>query len=344
MPTASIDFTLASIAMIIVTVVAISGTSMVIAPHLDGDPSYFERYYQIGRYMLISKGDSPDWGNNETPNQLGFAAEDEPYNLNIDKVTRLNPKNNYAVTYSTLWQALGIDDVSFRISIKPLFELTLNEVSSQIQGEGTVYNFSTQTTRNGYPLSCYVSYYVVIGNSTYSSNGSTDSLGYGTVKITLPNSMNGTALLVVIAKAEESIVSYGVRPFGHQIGGPSLTGEYATLSPLDFNLTMNLEEGAVAWKTKAFTYSYSYNLTASGSFYAIPRVIERSPIIITLTGTNGSVSWVEWVAYPQVPLEVGADMEDNYIVSDVCIVRYLVDINGVLYRFEIEFRSPGEYD
>jgi hypothetical protein len=41
---------------------------------------------------------------------------------------------------------------------------------------------------------------------------------------------------------------------------------------------------------------------------------------------------------------MGADMDDDYVVSDVHLVSYVVDINGGLYRFEIKFRSPADYE
>ncbi|MGD2201217.1 MAG: hypothetical protein PVJ38_06280 [Candidatus Bathyarchaeota archaeon] len=344
MPTASIDFTLASIAMILIAIGAISGASMVLAPNLDRESSSVERYYQIGRYLLLSRGDPQDWGSGGIPTQLGLASGNEPYGLDIDKVTRLNLANYYAVNYSTLWQALGVDDISFSLSVEPLFNLALSKVSSQIQDRGTIYNFTAQTVKDGYPISCQIRYYTVVGNSTFSSSGSTDSQGYGTIQFKLPNSLNGTALLIGIAKAEADMVSFNVVPFAHLVDRPNKVGMYATLSPLSFNLTVELEEGAMIWNTAAFSWSYSFNLTASGSNYDIPQLIDSSPILITMTGTNGTYHWAEWVAYPQVPLEVGADMEDIYTVSDLHLIPFTVEIHGAYYRFEISFRSPAEYD
>lgn len=121
-------------------------------------------------------------------------------------------------------------------------------------------------------------------------------------------------------------------------------GTFTTLSPLNHTLYLDLVAGATAWNAAVFSHSYSFNLTADGSYYDIPRLLEGSPMILTLTGVNGSVRWAEWVAYPQVPLEMGADMSDDYVVSDVNLASYLVDINGGLYRFKIKFRSPAEYE
>ena len=344
MPTASIDFTLASFAMIVLVMGAIFGVNFVVSPYIDDDHHDPDRYLQIGKFILLSLGEPSNWGEVGNPTNLGFAREGDPYDLDIDKVTRLNPSNAQSLNYSSAWQALGIDDVSFRIEVETLFDITLSPSSSQAQDDDTVYNFSASTRRDGYPLQCQVSYHVAVRNSTYSYAGSTDGSGSGSIQFTLPNSQNGTAILIGIARAGESIFSYDVLPFAHNSSAPGQPGTYATLSPLNHSLGVDLTSGASAWNAAVFSYSYSFNLSADGSSYDIPGLLDGSPMVLTLTGVNGSDRWAEWVAYPQVPLEMGADMDDDYVVSDVHLVSYVVDINGGLYRFEIKFRSPAEYE
>lgn len=344
MPTASIDFTLATIAMIVVALGAVFGVNMVVAPYLDGSVHGVERYQQIGRYILLSRGEPAGWGVGGTPTALGLAVGSDPYELDIDKVTRLNPDHPQYVNYSTLWQALGIDDVSFRISVEPLFNLTLTLASSQVQGSDTVYDFSATTAKDGFPLPCQVSYYVAVGNSTYSSSGSTTLGGSGTVQFTLPNFLNGTAILIGVARSESSIASFDVLPFAHNISQPGQPGAFASLSLLDYTLGVSLSGGVSAWNAAVFSYDYSFNLTASGSDYTLPRLLDGGPMVVTLTGINGTDRWAEWVAYPQIPFEVGGDMDDDYVVSDVRVVEYVVEIEGGLYRFRMNFRSPAEYD
>jgi hypothetical protein len=339
-----VDFTLAAIAMIVVALGAVFGVSIVVAPYLDGNVHGVERYQQIGRYILLSRGKPSGWGTGGTPTELGLAAGGNPYELDIDKVTRLNPDHSQSLNYSTLWQALGIDDVSFRISVEPLFNLTLTLASSQVQGSDTVYDFSATTMRDGFPLPCQVSYYVAVGNSTYSSSGSTTLGGSGNVLFALPNSLNGTALLIGIARAESSITSFDVLPFAHNIGQPSQPGAFTSLSSVDYTLGVSLADGAATWNAAVFSHDYSFNLTASGSDYIIPWLLDGGLMVVTLTGINGTDRWAEWVAYPQIPFEVGGDMDNDYVVSDVSALEYVVEIEGGLYRFRMNFRSPAEYD
>jgi hypothetical protein len=343
-PTASIDFTLAAFAMIVVVVGAIFGANMAAGPYLGGAVQDQERYDQLGRHMLLSRGDPIDWGIAGLPTSLGFASGGGAYELDIDKVTRLNPSNAYSVNYTILWEALGVDDVSFVIVVEPLFDLALNQTSTQHNPDNATYTFSATTTREGYPVQAELSCYIAIRNSTYSTSGSTDVNGLGSVQFTLPNSKNGAALLVVIARTTESVVSYGVLPFAHNSSAPRPSGAYATLSPRNHVLEIELSLSATAWNAAVFTMDYCFNLTSAGAGYAIPYLQDSGPMILALTGFNASDCWAEWVAYPQVPLEVGADMSDEYVASDMALASYLVEVNGALYRFNIGFRSPAKYE
>lgn len=344
MPTASIDFTLATFTMIFLVMGAISGINMIAEPYFEQVAHDQERYGHLGRHILLSQGNPSDWGFGDIPTSLGFSSGGGAYELDIDKVTRMNPSNAYAINYSSLWQALGVDDVSFRIKVDTLFDLALNLTSSQGQGNATVYTFSALTASSGYPIQAQLSYYIALRNSTYSATGSTNGMGLGSIQFALPDSENGTALLVGIAKMSGSIVSYDVLSFAHNSGEPKEFGTYAVLNPLNYVLDVDLHQGAIAWNAAVFTKNYVFNLTSNGANYTIPHLLDASPMIIVLTGANSSDCWAEWVAYPQVPLEIGAGMSDDYTVSDVVAVTYIVGINGALYRITFNFRSPATYD
>ena len=344
MPTAAIDFSLASFAMIIVVIGAIFGVNLIVSTYFDEPTLSQERYQQIGKYILLNEGEPSNWSLGRIPLNLGLAKYGNPYDLDLDKVTRLNQLNKYSINYSIAWHALGIDDVSFRLEVDLLFDITLNLTSSKKQGDTTSYNFSAKTTQNGYPIPCQVKYYIAIKNSTFWDYGTTDNEGTGTVQFTISNSQNGTAVLIGLAKATESIFSYKILRFAHNSSSVNQSGSFAILSPLNQSLFVDLTPSATALNAAIFTYHYHFNLTTNGNFYVIPKIIDGSPKIITLTGINGSSYWAEWVAYPQIPLVMGADMSGDYVVSDVNVVSYLVNINGSLYRLNVKFRSPMGYE
>lgn len=340
MPIAAVDLFLASSAMLLIIMGAIYGVNTVVKPHLDEQHIPLDRYHQIGRYMLLSRGNPEGWGTGVDPIVLGFASDSGAYRLDIDKVTRLNPSNAHATNYSSLWQALGIDDVSFQIRVEPLFNVTLRTTLSQLQGNETAYLFTVSTNKRGYPLPTTFSYHVAVRDYIDSGTGATNTNGTGTLEFTLPNSLNGTALLSVLARVEQSVVSYGALRFSHSSDPVDPDGTFATLSPHDYKLDINLSAGANTIKAAVFSYGYAFNLTETGGSYTIPHLLDASPMVLVVTGLNGSSYWAEWTTYPQVPLVVGADMSDPYAISDVALVSYIIEVKGTLYSFEVRFRSP----
>jgi len=93
---------------------------------------------------------------------------------------------------------------------------------------------------------------------------------------------------------------------------------------------------------KVFTYSYSFNLTqiamdSQSAQYNFPRLLDSSPMVLIMTGFNGSSYFAEWVSYPQVPLEIGANMDGANNESRVVSLSYIVSINFVFYEFIIRW-------
>ena len=67
------------------------------------------------------------------------------------------------------------------------------------------------------------------------------------------------------------------------------------------------------------------------SAYTIPKFLDKSPIILVVTGTNSSTFFAEWTAYPQIPFEMGANVQSSETVS----FTYIISINQVFYRIRI---------
>ena len=259
MPTASIDFTLSASAMILLVMGAIFGVNMVAEPYLVSDTLDEGRYNQIARHILLSEGEPADWGVTGNLTYFGLASAGGAYELDIDKVARLHSLNSHSLDYGSIWQALGIEDVSFRIEMEPIFETTLNLDASQSQGGETTYNFSVTTEQDGYPLSTQLTYYVIFGNTTYTTSGTTDSTGDGTVQFTLPDSLEGTALLVGFAKEDDGMISYEVLPFSHNNASAHSSGTFALLSPHNYTLDVDLYENNSLVNAAFLSHRYSFN-------------------------------------------------------------------------------------
>lgn len=344
MPSSSIDTFLASSVMIALVLSTMVSTTEILQPYL-GDLSqktFAERHYHLAKYLLLTTGTPAEWGSSpETvPTRFGLALTDSlhPYELDIDKVTRLNNESASSLTYPQLFASSGVYDVALRIEINTVFDLSTTLVSTLEDENETIYDFELCAERAGLPISAQLKCYIIIRDYIQNLTSSTSSTGTGSLQVSIPNSNNGTALLVAFAEIQPEIVTFNVHKFGHKSSTPEPDGTFMRLNPLDYMLAASLlypDEEVL--KAQIFTFNYSFNLTqVSGSNqtaeFEIPQLIDSSPMILVIAGFNGSSSFAEWVSYPQVPLEIGADLGE----SDVLSFPYIVSINNVLYDLTIE--------
>jgi len=332
--------------MILLVLSAMVGTSKLVAPYLSdlANRDSTERFQHLASNLLLTTGSPSRWGQlrRTVPSSFGLARADavDPYELDADKVTRLNSENAYSLAYSDLWQAFGVDDASFQIEIKTLFELSVQLVSNSTQGSQNVYEFEVRAEKSGMPISAKLKSYVVLKDFVNDTEASTLSSGVSTITIGIPNSISGTALLLVFAKSavNPQVVSFGVHTFGHNSSSPPPNGTFVNPSPLTCVLNASLAYATTeVIKAQVFTFSYNFSLTEkTAGFqtveYVVPRLVDTSVSVMVLTGTNGSASFAEWVAYPQVPLQIGADFSESNAGSRAAVYSQIVTINSALYE------------
>jgi hypothetical protein len=338
--------------MVILIASAMVGTAKVMQPYIEdlANMNGVERYRSFAEYLLLSSGNPSDWGKNGDviPSTFGLASETrQPYELDLDKVARLNTDNLYALTYREILAALGTEDVSFNIRIHPLFEVVIELTNSQIGETETIYTFRVSTSKSGYPLATCLKGYIVVGAYVNTVSFSTNSSGVSMINVTLSNVLSGTALLVVFAKsqAHPQMMSFNAYSFGHNSEASEPNQTFLRLSPLNYVLNASFRNSTVEVSNAyVFTYSYNFSLsqTAVGNQsveYSIPRLLEASPMLLVLNGNNASISFAEWTAYPQLPLEIGADFGDLTSELKAVAVTYVVSVNSVLYEAVITSRS-----
>ena len=344
MPASSIDTFLACSVMIALVLSAMVGATGILHPFLNGlsYKNHVERQHQLTKYLLLTTGTPSNWGcmSEVVPNSFGLASISSfhPYELGIDKVSRLNNENSYSITYPQLLESLGTRDVALRIEIKTLFDLSVNLTSTSQDESETTYNFEFSTEKSGLPISAQLRCYVVVKDYVRNLTSSTSSSGNGSGNVAIPNSKNGTALLVAFAETKPQMVAFNVYSFSHNSSTPEPNGTFMRLNPLNSVLNASfLYSDEEVLRAQVFTYSYCFNLTQiSGDSqtveYNIPHLLDASPVILALTGFNGTSSFAEWVSYPQLPLEIGADLSMSNVVS----FTHIVTIDYAFYDLTIK--------
>ncbi|MEA2090186.1 MAG: hypothetical protein U9O89_05450 [Thermoproteota archaeon] len=356
MPATSIDTFFASSLMIILVLSAMVGLSRVLAPYVNdfSNETNVERYRQLSEYLLLNPGSPQNWGSmfSVVPNGFGLAKQDfsSLYELDIDKVSRLNQQNVYSISYPQLLESLGISDVALNIELKTIFDISINLVSSTKEENETAYNFEVSTAKSGLPVSSMLRCYVAAKNYVSNLSSSTSSAGIGSINVAIPNSANGTALLVVFAKAKvnSQIMSFNVYAFSHNSTSFTPNRTFTQLNPLNYTLNVSFSyTNEKVLTAQVFSYDYHFNLTQTSNSsqsieYSIPRLLDASPMVLIITGFNASTYFAEWTSYPQLPTKIGATFSEDTLRSAIVPFTYVVNINLVLYRCNIKCGGPAE--
>ena len=355
MPAISVDTFFACALMVILVLSAMAASSKILYPHInnDIDTVVAERYREVSKYLLLNDGTPSNWGQNgETiPETFGLAKTGSynSYELDIDKVSRLNSENLHAVSYAQLFTALKMSDISFRIEVKPLFDVSINLTTTFEEANTTTYEFEISTKKHGVPIQTELKHYVIAENyleasTVYVSNGETY------VNVTLSKSVNGPALLAIFAKAtyNTKIMSFGVYAFTHNSAEQKPRNTFLRLSPLNYTLNASLLHSEINLsKVYALTYNYNATLTQISSnnqsaTYTIPHFLDSSATLLIATGWNSTAFFEEWTAYPQIPVQTGADFASSLSLSDVFAYTYVITVASALYECTVWLGGPRE--
>ena len=352
MPAVSIDTFFACSLMVLLVLSSMAVTARLLHPLIDSslENEVSKKYREIAKYLLLNPGNPVDWGKNGQiiPEEFGLAkANSESFKLDIDKVSRLNSSNLYALSYAQIFTALKIPDTSFKLEIKLVFEILITLEAIFEDENETIYEFEVVTEKNGVAVSTNLRFYVIAENFLQTSNlyASDGNLRFN---VTLPNNVEGPALLVVFAKSMyvSKIISFGTYAFAHNSQAPTSAGEFLRLSPLNYTLTALLNYPTLNMSTAyALTFNYSLRLEQKASTnqsvtFTVPEFAEASPILLIMTGWNSTQFFIEWTAYPQIPIEIGADFAHSSNVSNVFTYNYLITINSSVYKCVVWLGGP----
>jgi len=355
MPAISVDTFFACSLMVLLVLSAMAGASKLLYPHISNavDANISERYGSVSKYLLLNDGKPSNWGQDYEATLQNFglakANSDNPYELDIDKVSRLNNENLYAVSYAQMFTAFQMSDVSFRMELEPIFEVVLNLTAAFEGANETSYEFEILTEKQGIPVQVELKCYVIAENYLEISHAGVSN-GRTYANKTISNDVSGPALLIVLAKSVSNpkIVSFSAYPFAHNSAEPKPRGTFLRLSPLNYTLNVSL----VSLET---TLSDAYALSFNGSStltqtansnqsatYDIPHFRDPSSTLIVVAGWNSTSFFTEWTAYPQIPLQTGMNFESTAALSNVFAWTYLVSIELALYKCTVWLGGPRE--
>jgi hypothetical protein len=353
MPAISVDTFFACSLIILLVLSAMASASKLLYPHINSavDLNIAERYESVSKYLLLNDGTPSNWGQDckVVPETIGLAeaGSNTPYELDIDKVSKLNSENIHAVSYAQIFTALEMSDISFRIEMKPVFQVEVNLTSAFEEMNETSYDFEVSTEKHGVPVPSELKFYLIAenhleSNHAYVSNGRTH------MNITLSNDINGPALLIVFARSVSNvrIVSFSGYSFAHNSAEPESKDTFLRLSPLNYSLNTSLIYPEINLSDAyALSFNYSSTLTqnansSQSATYNIPHLLDPSPTLIVVTGSNSTVLFTEWTAYPQIPLKTGVNILDSTALSNIFTYTYLVTIDSALYECTIWLGGP----
>jgi len=191
--------------MIILVLTAMAGTTMIMAPYLE-NLSHREdanRYQSLGSQLLLNTGQPSDWGqNNRIPTIIGLAQNgtQQPYELDMDKLSRINSMNDFSLPYSDLWRIFGVKDITFEITVKPFFTLNATVVSDIVNGTAIDYEFRIITDKDGQYVPSNIVGYLMVDDFTANAKA-TSHEGNTYLDFDVPASYPGSAVVIFFAQS-----------------------------------------------------------------------------------------------------------------------------------------------
>ncbi len=340
MPSTSFDTFFACIIIVTASLIATAFVASTLQTGIASSQDVNKQSYlkAIADHIITNPGDPGNWGiSSSVPADFGLAASPMtiPYEVDLDKISRLNTLNNGSLSYFDMANAAKLNNIALGIEFSQVMSIDLVQLSNSTVGSDTSFIFSVLTSVEGKPVSASLHCYAVANGFVDDVVNNTLGVGIGDVTVQIPRAIADDAMLIVFARAsyDDRVTSYAVYDFQDSIQQSTPSNNILVLSPNNYALTFASNSSEIAAQNGyLFSYGYKQNLVSIHvNEYEIPNVIDKSPFILVVCGQSESIYFQEWVAYPQVPLKSGSTFES----SEQNVFSYLVTVKGVLYRLEI---------
>jgi hypothetical protein len=289
----------------------------------------------IADHIITNTGSPVDWGTRSTlPIDFGIASSlsHSTYELDIDKICRLNSLNNYSLSYLDISEAARLN-LALGIEVSQLMTVNIVQSSNSTVGNFTSFTLQISANINSKPISASLHCYFSADTQITEVNTFIPESGVIQVTAQIPTLETENALLIAFARAsiDDRITSYAIYNFAYSLQESTPRSSYLALSPLNYTLSLNDNFLRVR---NGFFFSYSFQQpfpSLESSQVTIPKLLDNSPLVIVVKGINGTKDFQEWSAYPQIPLKIGA----NFDGSEQNIFGYIVTVQGVLYKLDL---------
>jgi hypothetical protein len=295
----------------------------------------------IANHIITNPGDPIDWGTKSSvPIDFGLAVSSStiPYELDINKITRLNSLNYYSLSYFDMANAAKLRNIAFGIAVSQVMSINIEQSSNMTVGNEVSFTFAVLTSIDSQPTNASLNCYVIANNYQTKISNCTSGIGVGYVSFQIPSASTNQAMLIVFARAsfDDRITSYSIYNFQGSTQESAPRNTDLSITPFSNKLSFAINSTDLTIQSGyIFSYTYQKNLSPSddNSQFLIPTLIDKSPYVLLVCGHDNNVYFQEWTSYPQVPLKSGSGFEN----SERNVFSYIVTINGVIYKTDVSF-------
>jgi hypothetical protein len=343
LPSTSIDTFFACTIIVAVALIATAFLTSTMQTSIDSTQNINEDSYlkAIADHIITNPGDPVDWGTrSNVPLNFGLekSSSSMPFELDINKVTRLNNLNNYSLSYFDVENSAKLSNIALGITVSQVMSINIEQLSNHTIGNDVSFTFAILTSINSKSTNANLNCYVVAKDYQINIANNTSAVGLSYVTVQIPSGSTNQAMLIVFARTsfDDRITSYAIYNFQNSTQESAPSNDILSLTPFNYKLTyatnstdLTIQNGYI------FSYTYQQTLTSvqGTTQLIIPTLIDKSPYILLICGYNNGAYFQEWTSYPQVPLKAGSSFQN----SERNVFSYIVTINDVLYKVDVSF-------
>ena len=144
MPSTSIDTFFACTIIVAVALIATAFLCSTMQTSINSTQDINKDSYlqAIADHIITNPGAPVNWGTSSSvPDDFGLAAGSStiPYELDIDKITRLNNLNNYSLSYFDMENAAKLNNIALGITVSQVMSINIEQTSNSTNRQQCIF-------------------------------------------------------------------------------------------------------------------------------------------------------------------------------------------------------------